>query len=186
MGIKKTWEEKKLDADYRRLMAQRKRDKKKLQKAQSKEKSKKCYKKKYKPTPRRQKKKGQDFGNLLYHTRTEHELKLSEALFKERIIFEEQYPIRCHGVTYYADFYIENVFGEKYVIELDGYGHRTKEGRDKDDRRNAVMFNVHHIKTRRFWNPKSNAALERIVDAICELNPRTIRNDVNPSWPFDT
>ena len=69
----------------------------------------------------------------LLRNRTPYEIAFAYRLSNARIKYREQAPIGC----YFADFLLPN----KIVIELDGSGHFSKEGRQKDAKRDRFMRN---------------------------------------------
>jgi very-short-patch-repair endonuclease len=91
----------------------------------------------------------------------------TEKIFWERIRnnrlgvkFRRQHPI---GV-FIIDFYAPKI---KLAIELDGFSHKTKDGKKYDEIRTEFL-NTKDIKVLRFWNNEIVNNLENVINQIKE------------------
>lgn len=102
---------------------------------------------------------------------TKAEKILYDALIREGIIFQFRKPFYDKKLVYIVDFYFENIFGKKYVIEIDGKSHNEKT-RNYDIKRSFYLYHAKGCCVKRFKNEEVFENLDSVLDRIYKLEPR--------------
>ena len=100
---------------------------------------------------------------------TKAEKILFDAMFKEGIAFDFQFPIASCKYKYIIDFHIKNIYGKEYAIEVDGSSHENKKAYDL-----LRSFHIYHDRNMaviRFTNDDIYNRLESVLERIFQLEP---------------
>ena len=108
--------------------------------------------------------------NQLRVNATKAEKILLEALVKEGIDFKFQKCFFTSSLIYIVDFYFENIFGKKYVIEIDGPAH--KHNKEYDRKRSFFLYGARNCCVKRFTNAEVISDVDRGVEKVCSLSPK--------------
>jgi len=115
------------------------------------------------------------YAKKLVYRATKAEKLLFEALYKEGIVFDFQYPIASHKYKYIIDFHIKNIYGKEYAIEVDGSSHDSK--RVYDLLRSFHIYHDRGMAVIRFKNEDIYNHIDSVLDRIIELEPACIDNE---------
>ena len=97
---------------------------------------------------------------------------LKKAMDEEGIIYAFQKPFYSTDRCYIADFFFVNVYGQRFIIEVDGSSHFGKEKHDLE--RTLFFKHNYNCTVFRFWNKRVMKHTHEVLDRILKLNPKTI------------
>ena len=103
---------------------------------------------------------------------------IKQELEKDLIIFEFQKIFHIKKSGYVVDFALTNIFNIRYVIEIDGNSHNSKEAKRYDAIRTKYLNKLGYIVIR-FRNEDVINNLDYVMQGIYDLNPTTY--SINPS-----
>jgi len=108
---------------------------------------------------------------MLRANATKAERIIDDLLANEGIIYKFQKPFYSDDCAFIVDFYFKNIYGKKYVIEIDGPVHNTKRQREYDKRRSMFLYKRRNCCVKRFTNKEVLEDPEKVLDKILALEP---------------